>query len=196
MVVRQTLKVFWGQNLSNVAEPWGHAGLTLIRKTRFSYLLLKGSLWGVWCLLISPALEGLNWILRSKKPLPETSGGLEQSSWVWRLLWRSSMGGLWLQQLSPLVPVLCSVLRAGASETARMWAETFISLSTWALLHPLPPGWVEFLKTTISSCLLKRGSGGIQTGRAAVSQSVRGQPGSEEGRKGICLVIPFYLVTF
>lgn len=69
-------------HLSNVAEPRGHAALQediLIRQTRFSYLILKGSL-SVGCLvpLISPALEGLRWILGSKKALPENSRGLEQ----------------------------------------------------------------------------------------------------------------------
>lgn len=54
------------------------AGRAVIRQTRFPYL--KGlCLWGVWCLLISPALEGLSWVLGRKSP--ENSRGVEQSSW-------------------------------------------------------------------------------------------------------------------
>lgn len=79
-------------------------------------------------------------MLGSKKPLPETSRGWNRAPGCEAAV-EEQHGGVVAAAAQPLlVPVLCSVLRAGASDTARMWAETFISLSTRALLHPLSPG--------------------------------------------------------
>lgn len=74
-----------------------------------------------------------------KGPAWELKGAGTAPGWG-RLVWWGSGtglvvqeqgGGLWLQQLSPvLCSVLCSVLRAGDFKAAKVWAETFISLST------------------------------------------------------------------
>lgn len=137
-------------HLSNVAEPWGHAGLqeiTLTRQTRFSHLILKGSACGGF----GASSSALPWrgsagFWGAKREIKGAGTGLLGMDGCCGGLsdWPGAGGAgwaLWLQELSPeLVPELCSVLRAGASNPTKGWDETFISLSTGTLLHPLPPG--------------------------------------------------------
>lgn len=111
------------EHLSNVTEPWGRAGLqedALTRQTRF-YLLLMGSACGVF----GASSSALPWrgsagYWGAISPCLRNQGSWNSAPGHGWLVWWGSEpglvleeqdGGLWLQQLSPvLVPVLCSVL--------------------------------------------------------------------------------------
>lgn len=73
-------------HLSNVAEPWGHAALQediLIRQTRFSYLILKGSACGVFGASSSALLwRGSDGYWGAKSPCLRNRG-VWSSSWAW-----------------------------------------------------------------------------------------------------------------